>query len=308
MSDFLPAGSEPLAPHPDDMPLLDAVRSGNDWLRGVTCTLARRGVALRQADPQRARALLDALSTWPFYRAGQFLFDLLELEDFMLDGEAPESVPTTLDGAALRRLATALRTLQRNIDGAIDASDDDLPPAQALPAWLPDELPPIEPGFYLYQDVVLGIALSAGPYFRDQTPPSDEPSHPGGPAASAAPDAPVAATAGDVAISHIHFKGAVKRTQSDEYVEITNRSNDSVDVSGWVLGSRGQSQTFAFPRPTTLEPGQVVRVYTNEVHPETGGYSFGSRRAIWNDNGDTGTLSLASGTVVSQLGYGDNAP
>jgi hypothetical protein len=66
-------------------------------------------VVFRQDDPERASQLLQVLSPFPCYKAGQFLFDLLEWEDFMLDG--PE--------------------------------------------------PPIEPGFYLYQDVVLGVVDSA---------------------------------------------------------------------------------------------------------------------------------------------------
>ena len=51
--------------------------------------MARRGVAIRQTTPRRARAILDALAPWPFYKGGQFLFDLMEWEDMMIDGEPP---------------------------------------------------------------------------------------------------------------------------------------------------------------------------------------------------------------------------
>jgi Lamin Tail Domain len=291
----------PLEPHPDDRALLEAVQSGNAWLRGVTCTLARRGVALRAQDPARARALLESLSTWPVYRAGQFLFDLLELEDFMLDGEPPELVTGTLDPAALQRLATLLRSVQRHIDGAIDGDADefDAPPAQ--PPGLPQDLPPIEAGFYLYQDVVLGVAMSVGPDFRGQPRPPSGPPAPSGPAQPSEPTQPATTS---VVISHVRFKGEVKRTQPDEYVVIANRHSTTVDISGWSLSSRGQRQTFMFPPGTALDAGQEIRVYTNEVHPETGGFSFGSKRAIWNDNGDTARLHDSSGTAVAQYSYG----
>jgi hypothetical protein len=300
MGGFLPGGTGPLLPlepHPDDRALLDAVQSANAWLRGVACTLARRGVALREADPARARALLDALSTWPFYRAGQFLFDLLELEDFMLDGEEPELVTGTLDAAALQRIATLLRSVQRHIDGSINGDADQFVAARAQTSWLAENLPSIEAGFYLYRDVVLGIAVSVGPYF------DGEPQPPGGPTE---PSGSAPATSGDVVISYVRFKGEVKRTQSDEYVVIANRGSTTVDISDWVLSSRGQRQTFTFPPATTLKAGQEFRVYTNEVHPESGGFSFGSKRAIWNDNGDTGRLHDNGGAEISQYSYGDN--
>ena len=42
-----------------------------------------------------------------------------------------------------------------------------------------------------------------------------------------------------------------------------------------------------------------VRVYTNEVHPEWGGFSFGFGRAVWNNSvPDLAALFDASGTGV----------
>ena len=55
----------------------------------------------------------------------------------------------------------------------------------------------------------------------------------------------------------------------------------------------------------TLRRGQKIRVYTGEVHPETGGFSFGSKQAIWNNKGDAAELLDASGKVVSSFAYGD---
>lgn len=149
---------------PEDLALLESLRQGGQWLRAVLCTLARRGRAFRNSAPDRARALLDALCVYPWYKGGQFLFDLMEWEDFMLDGPPPEIVPTALDAAALARLAAALRRLRAHLDGAAEA---DLPAAVVASSALPEaDLPPIEPGMYLYEDVVLGVVLSALPAFR----------------------------------------------------------------------------------------------------------------------------------------------
>ena len=108
-----------------------------------------------------------------------------------------------------------------------------------------------------------------------------------------------------VAISSIHHKGAVARTQSDEYVEITNRGAAVARLDAWVLDGGDAGQRFTFPPGTKLAPGQSIRVYTNEVHPEHGGFSFGSKRSIWNDAGDVARLRDPFGKVVSQLGYGN---
>jgi hypothetical protein len=149
--------AEPL--QPQDLQLLQSLKQGGHWLRAVLCTLGRRGVALRSASPERARAILDALSTLPYYKGGQFVFDLLELEDFMLDGPPPEVLPTALDPAALQRIAGALNAVKRSLDGQPIA--DDMSAAVSVQGGsATTDLPPLEAGFYLYQDVALGIWTS----------------------------------------------------------------------------------------------------------------------------------------------------
>jgi hypothetical protein len=315
--------SSPAAePHPDDRARLEAILGANAWVRGVACTLARRGVAFREADAPRSRALLDALSTWPTYRAGQLLFDLLELEDFMIDGEQPDGVAMTLPPAALQRLAELLRAAQRHLDGAqpdlaalapaalqrfggllravkrsLDAAlrghDGQAAPARPPADGLATALPPLEAGFYLYDDVVLGLWASTWPLVPRDRPPVPAAPVPVGPA---------------VAITHVHARGEVRRVQSDEYVEVTNRGPRAQDVSGWRLEAGDERQSFAFEPGTVLAAGQAVRVYTNELHPESGGFSFGIGRAIWRDAGDTARLFDAHGALVSELGYGSEAP
>lgn len=107
-----------------------------------------------------------------------------------------------------------------------------------------------------------------------------------------------------VEITHIFYKGTVKKTQSDEYVEITNQEKAAVDVSGWQITSGvGRNKSFTFPDGTTLAAGQSVRVYTNEVHPESGGFSCGSGVSLWKDSGDEAKLLDAKGNLVFGLAY-----
>jgi hypothetical protein len=290
--------------HPDDLALLNAIRNGNQWLRGVTCTLARRGVAFRDEHPERAQMLLDALAAWPAYKAGQLLFDLLELEDFMLDGPPPAIVPTTLDAQALHRMARVVRTIRGHLDGSISRDTTDLNP-ESWPSPRNTDLPPIEAGFYLYADVVLGILVSARPVIAQYADGNGGlgPDEPGDDSDVAHTSAVVGTP--DIVISHVQFKGTVPRTQADEYVEITNRGNAPADISGWLLNADDPRQDFTFPAGVILEPGQAIRVYTNEVHPETGGFTYASKRALWNDKGDVARLFDATGQAISQYGYGN---
>jgi hypothetical protein len=109
----------------------------------------------------------------------------------------------------------------------------------------------------------------------------------------------------DVAITTVRFKGGVKYTQADEYVEIVNRGTAPADISGWVLGADDAGQDYRFPPGTILQPGQRIKVYTNEVHPESGGFNYGIKRPIWNDKGDAAKLRDTSGDLVSEYAYGD---
>jgi hypothetical protein len=92
-----------------------------------------------------------------------------------------------------------------------------------------------------------------------------------------------------VIIRSVYYDGAVPRVESDEYAEIANEGSALADIGGWRLNAGDPVQDFIFPS-FVLQPGQACRVYTNETHPESCGFSFGSGRAIWNNQGDCGYL------------------
>jgi len=135
------------------------------------------------------------------------------------------------------------------------------------------------------------------------TPPPTPPPQPTAtpiPPTETAPPQP--AGTGNVVISHIFYDGVVYRVESDEYAQITNKDTVPVNLGGWHLNAGDPGQDFWFPS-FVIQPGQSCRVYTNEYHPESCGFSFGSGRAIWNNKGDCGYLYDASGTLVSQYCY-----
>ncbi len=100
------------------------------------------------------------------------------------------------------------------------------------------------------------------------------------------------------------FDGIASRQEPDEYVEIANDGDAPEDLKGWRLVDVSDGRpSFDFPA-WRLGPGDTVRVYTNEDHPEWGGFSFGSSSAVWsNSSPDTAGLYDPSGRLVSTAAY-----
>lgn len=110
--------------------------------------------------------------------------------------------------------------------------------------------------------------------------------------------------ASNVQITRIFYDGLVPRVESDEYVEITNLGNEPQDLAGWVLKDISEGYpSFTFP-PYILDPCGSVRVYTNEIHLEWGGFSLDYGKAIWNNKEpDIAALYDAQGQEVSRKSY-----
>lgn len=117
-----------------DLVALFAVQSAS--LKAGLATLARIGVRWRKAEPDRCRSWITTLETHPFYKAGQTLYDLLELEDFILD--EGDTIDADALADVLGRIASLLGL-----------------PISAF--RVPEDLPDLEMGFYLYRDTVLGF-------------------------------------------------------------------------------------------------------------------------------------------------------
>lgn len=117
---------------------------------------------------------------------------------------------------------------------------------------------------------------------------------------------PEAAAAGvpgaGIVIQDIFFDGLVKRVESDEYAEIVNLGANPVDLSGWRLNAGNPGQDFIFPA-YLLEPGTYCRVYTNQTHTDTGGFSYANPDPIWNNKGDCGYLYDSQGILVDDYCY-----
>jgi hypothetical protein len=142
-------------------------------------------------------------------------------------------------------------------------------------------------------------------------------------------------TSSPILITYIRYKGTVypsdpeegicyERVEPDEYVVIKNLSECYVDMSGWVLKNITKwYPSFTFPLNFILGPGQIIRVYTDEIYPECETWrEFGTKAPyytdsekswlsfyygpgdIWsNDKPDIAVLYDAQGNEISRKSY-----
>jgi len=116
-----------------------------------------------------------------------------------------------------------------------------------------------------------------------------------------APTVPPVGGASTIVIVSV-FENGITGKESDEHAVIGNVGSVPVNLTGWRLNAGHDGQDFVFPA-FELQPGSTCRVYTNEVHADSCGGSFGSSSALWNNRGDCGHLFDAQGVEVSSWCY-----
>lgn len=99
---------------------------------------------------------------------------------------------------------------------------------------------------------------------------------------------------------------------TDDWVELFNPNNQTVDISGWVFKDESDDHVFTFPNGTTIAPNGflVVCEDTNKfrqlfptVQPILGNTGFGL-----SGSGELVRLFNASGDIVDSLTYDDTEP
>ena len=105
---------------------------------------------------------------------------------------------------------------------------------------------------------------------------------------------------GNVVITTIFYNGSGPN-EPDEYVEIRNDDNFSIQLANWTLRDEA-NHVFTFPS-FVIQVAQVCRIYTNEYHPESCGFNYGSGAAIWNNTGDCGYLRDSYSTPIDDYCY-----
>lgn len=104
-----------------------------------------------------------------------------------------------------------------------------------------------------------------------------------------------------LAITHIEWNPEGRDVEG-EYVRISNSGDTPVDLTGWTLRDQASKHTYTFPA-FTLAPGAEVQLWTKRGEDDAANLFWGSRSAIWNNEGDTAILSDADGDEVARFSY-----
>ena len=164
-----------LSVNPADARLIQNIQQATRSTREMLIKLGRRGKALQRAQPGRGALLLTAVRPHPLYKAGRLAFDMLEIEDLILDGPAVDPIDQhdlvgTLIPVAGRWLDFA-SALQRLGSGRRDGESSPITVEADWPGFLlprvhlvPEEAvgatepaPELTSSDYLYDFVVLGF-------------------------------------------------------------------------------------------------------------------------------------------------------
>jgi|GEM_PF-14845 len=112
---------------------------------------------------------------------------------------------------------------------------------------------------------------------------------------------PAAPDYSGLVISYIEWNPEGRDVEG-EYVRISNGSDAALDLGGLTLRDHDSKHSYTFPA-FTLAPGAEVQVWTKQGSDDATNLYWGSRSAIWNNDGDTAVLSSADGSEVATFTY-----
>ncbi|WP_255150900.1 lamin tail domain-containing protein [Halorarius halobius] len=120
------------------------------------------------------------------------------------------------------------------------------------------------------------------------------------PTGTATPATPTA-TGGLAVRVHPDAEGNDNENLNDEYVRLTNRGTEPLELRGWTVTDEA-GKTYEFGN-VTLAPDATVTLHSGTGTDGDGHVYWGRESAVWNNGGDTVTVRAANGTVVAERSY-----
>ncbi|MEF8828809.1 MAG: lamin tail domain-containing protein [Haloarcula sp.] len=115
---------------------------------------------------------------------------------------------------------------------------------------------------------------------------------------------PTENTSGDLVIDRVRADAAGddRDNLNDEYVVFRNAGAESLAMGGWTVADES-GRTYAFPDGFTLGPDETVTLHTGSGADTDTDLYWGSGRPIWNNDGDTVTVTDADNETVLERSY-----
>lgn len=87
--------------------------------------------------------------------------------------------------------------------------------------------------------------------------------------------------------------------KKDEYVQLTNRSDQPIDLTGWILRSDRGNQDCSLRG--ILQPGDQLTIWARKIDEDKGGFNCGFEDCIWsNSSSDPAVLIDNSNQIVDR--------
>lgn len=160
---------------------------------------------------------------------------------------------------------------------------------------------PVSPG--TNGNVELRERFSAGGGTESRTPTTTE-TRTAAATATVTSTATSSSTTGSLQLVEIHAdaQGTERENLNDEYLVFENTGTETLDLSEWQLSDEADHR-YTFPDGFTLAAGDHVTVRSGSGSDSETDLYWGSSRPIWNNGGDTVTVTDENGTVVLEETY-----
>jgi hypothetical protein len=117
--------------------------------------------------------------------------------------------------------------------------------------------------------------------------------------------APQVGNASSIYISATQFDapGDDRQNLNGEWVQLTNRGDDTVLIAGWTLSDKSRSTLYTFPA-SFLVPGESVTIFSGSGTLNNTALFMEKTDPIWDNNGDIAILKDGRGTIIDQRSEG----
>jgi hypothetical protein len=112
------------------------------------------------------------------------------------------------------------------------------------------------------------------------------------------------AETGVFVLDEIHEERGLTDDVSDEYLKFRNTADDRLDLSGWVV-ENDDGQTYVFPDGFVLDAGEHVTLHSGDGTDSETDLYWGATKPIWDDDGDTVTVTTANSEQVLREPYNE---
>ena len=112
---------------------------------------------------------------------------------------------------------------------------------------------------------------------------------------------PQIGNASAVVISATQFNapGDDRQNVNGEWIQLTNRGNDTVLIAGWTLSDNSRSTLYTFPA-VYLVPNETITIYSGTGMLNNTALFMGKTEPVWGNSGDLAILKDGSGKIIYQ--------